>query len=189
MKRTKIAPLALAAAMALSMAVPAFADISTAGGSATVPVTVNATAATFSVTVPTSFPISVGADGAATGTEVTITNNGAGPVKITNLTIAHSGDWATVDYDTNYNRLASDPVGTKHVAVTVGEKNGSDKSKWEKTTGADTISFTASNWNPIAGNNGTMTIAYDTYIPLQSTALNNVEVAQLTFTIGWDAAA
>ena len=191
MKVKKVLPLVLAASMAVS-SIPVFADttLSSSGATGSVPVTVSSEAPTFSVTVPTSLPIGIDEDGGVTtATDAPkIVNNSVGPVRVSNLTIQHSGDWATVDYAANKDNLASDKVGTKHVAVTAGAKSNADDkdTKWERTTGEDAISFTQSNWDAIAGGGGEFEIGYDAYIPLQDKALNNVEVAQLIFTISWD---
>ena len=188
----KFLALALALCMTLALGVPAFAatTVGASGGTGTVPVTVNAEASRFSVTVPTSLPISLDENGAPTTLPAAITNNGTGPVKITNLEIAHVGEWATVDFDTT--NLAADKIGTKHVAVKCGEADGEgaykDAAKVEKTTGADAISFNAANWSVINGG-ASMNVKYDAYIPLQAEALNNVTVANLIFTISWDTAA
>ena len=182
----KFLSLALALCVMLALAVTAFAtEVNTSTGTGSVPVTVSAEAARFSVTVPTSLPMDVDENGEVTTLPAEIRNGSAGPVKITNLEIVHVGEWATVNYDST--DLSKDKIGTKHVAVTTGMTTNTDKSKWEKTTGPDAITFTAANWDVINGGS-TLSISYDAYIPLQATALTNVTVANLIFTVAWNAA-
>ena len=186
--KKKLLSMMLAAAMAVSMAVPSFAatTVDVSGGTGTVPVVVSTESAKFSVTVPTGLPVSIDEDGNPTTEPANIINNGTGPVKITNLEIVGQNSWETVDFDST--NLATDKIGTKHVAVaTYMSKNKTDATKHEKTTGADQITFNAANWETLNGGS-TMSVGYDAYIPLQSEALSNVTVANLIFTIAWDTA-
>jgi len=177
--------------MALTLSIPALADESQAvagsGQTATVPVTIEAEAAHFSVTVPTSLPAAFDDNGDVITVPQEIVNNSTGPVKITNLEIVHEGEWTTVDFD--HADLSRDKVGTKNVAVRTGMTNhaGDKENKWEKTIGQDEITFQQSNWDSISGGSS-LSVSYDAYIPLQAESMNNVTVASLIFTIGWDSA-
>ena len=182
MKKSKFACGLLACGLVAAMTVPAFAlDISAADGSQAVPAVLTADAATFSVTVPTSLPITVNATGVVTTAEnAKIVNNSHGAVKVSNMSIAGAGGWATVDYDSA--NMAAEKVGAKKLAMTVNK---------DKTTGADQISFTADNFPKMDGKNDADTdelkLTYNAKIPAQANALSNETVANVTFVVGWDA--
>jgi hypothetical protein len=167
--------------LTLSLAVPAFASNLTSTGDASVPVTLTSNAATFSVTVPTALPISVDAAGVvSTANDVKIINNSPGAVKVTNMTIS-SGEWTEVDYDTiDVAALQTD----SHVLAM--EING------DKTTADNTISFTESNWPALDGVNATdsdeLPINYNAKLSIQTETNDNVTIATVVFTIGWDKA-
>ena len=97
------------------------------------------------------------------------------------LLIFGKNGWETANYDTV--DMTKVQVGTKLLAFMV---NG------EKTTGADTNTFTASNHDVINGANAAddldeMVITYDAIVAPQAAALTDAEVANVVFTIGWDA--
>ena len=175
----------MAAAMLASMSTAAFAEeITTAGEGGTTPVTLTTEAAVFSVTVPTVLPIHVDKDGNVTCAQdgvAKIVNNSHGSVEVTNIEIFGKNGWETANYDTV--DMTKVQVGTKLLAFMV---NG------EKTTGADTNTFTASNHDVSNGANAAddldeMVITYDAIVAPQAAALTDAEVANVVFTIGWDA--
>ena len=179
----------MAAMMAMSMGAPVFAatdgaiTIATEGGTGSVPVELTAEATTFSVTLPTALPITVDGEGVVTtATDAKIVNNSAGAVIVSNLAIAGVGDWEIVDFDSA--DMSTEKVGAKKVAM---EING------DKTTADDTISFTQSNWPSIAGvNDGDtdeLALDYDAKVPAQASAISGENVADVVFTVGWDAVA
>lgn len=158
-------------------------QIDATDGAGEVPVKLYAEGTTFSVTVPTSLPVSVDAAGAVTvATDAKIINNSFGAVKVTNLSIAATGGWAIVDYDSA--DMTAEKVNTHKVAMII---NG------EKTTGADAISFSADNWTRLEGKNAgdtdELAITYDAKVPAQSVAIDGSTVANVTFTVAWDLAA
>ena len=177
---TSILALTMATAV---MAVPTFATgitVGTDGDGAEVPVSLTAAAATFSVTVPTSLPINIAADGTITvANDAKIINNGCGSVLVTDVKIEGVDDWEIVDFDSA--NMSKEKVGSHKVAMQIMN---------DKTTADDTISFTQANWPAIAGKNDTDTdellITYDAKVPAQATALTNVSVCNVTFTVGWD---
>lgn len=171
----------LALVMSVSMCVPAFAtNIEVSGSGTDVPVELTTEAATFSVTVPTALPINVDAAGVVSvANDAKIINNSYGSVIVSNMTIAGANDWATVDFDTM--DVASIKVGTKEVAMTINN---------DKTTGADTITFTQENFPVIGGATADDTtdelpIVYDAKVPAQSTAISDTTIATVVFTVGW----
>lgn len=170
----------LAFTMLACLTIPVFAtELTTAGGDSSVPVTLTSTSATFSVTVPTALPIVVSADGTVTtATDVKIVNNSPGAVKVTNMTIS-SEDWEEVDYDSI--DVAALQTDSYVLAMSI---NG------DKTTGDDTISFTASNWPKLDGKNDTdsdeLPVSYDAKLSIQTAENNEVQIATVVFTIGWD---
>lgn len=191
MKRNKILALILALTMALSLCCTAFADltvvdgeeITTDGGTGSVPVELEAEAARFSVTVPSVLPIDVDADGVVSvANNAKIVNESAGAVKVTNLTITGINGWETADFDTV--NMATEKVGSKKVAMVVNN---------HKTTGATwTTPFVESEFPVMAGMNDTdsdeLVITYDAKVPAQATSLTDVAVASIVFTVGWDLA-
>lgn len=194
MKDLKIKSLALAAVMALACAVPAFAaepptitgtqDISSAGGTATVPVNLDAEAVVFSVTVPTSLPVAVNAKGEVTvATEgAKIVNNSGAPVKITDVSLTAGGSWTSADYDSF--DAASKPLNTKEFALKAGEL---------KTTGANTTNgdddsatlFGNIGQYDSAGITNVCDLTYDVKVPAQTELLDGDKLADIVFTIGW----
>lgn len=176
----KVLSTILAVTLLVSLAIPVFAtELNMAGGDSSVPVTLTSTAATFSVTVPTALPITVTADGTVTtANDVKIINNSPGAVKVTNMTIS-SGEWTEVDYDTI--DVAALQTDSYVLAMSI---NG------DKTTGDDTITFTPANWPKMDGKNANTTdelpITYDAKLSIQTAENNDVTIATVVFTIGWD---
>lgn len=171
-------------ALAATLATSAFAtDIGESGGSQTVPVPLTAEAATFSVTLPTALPIQVSANGlVTTANEAKIVNQSHGAVKVTDLSITGANGWKTVDYDSA--NMATEKVGAHKVAFKLNN---------QQTVGADALSpFTPINFHRLDGANSGVTdelaIDYDAKVPAQSTVQDNLVVANVVFTIGWDTA-
>lgn len=176
----KVLSMVLGLTLLISLAIPVFAaELNTAGGDSSVPVTLTSTAATFSVTVPTALPITVSADGTVTtANDVKIINNSPGAVKVTNMTIS-SGEWTEVDYDTI--DVAALQTDSYVLAMNI---NG------DKTTADDSITFTPTNWPKMDGKNATtsdeLPITYDAKLSIQTAENNDVTIATVVFTIGWD---
>ena len=176
----KVLSMGLGLTLLISLAIPVFAaELNTAGGDSSVPVTLTSTAATFSVTVPTALPITVSADGTVTtANDVKIINNSPGAVKVTNMTIS-SGEWTEVDYDTI--DVAALQTDSHVLAMNI---NG------DKTTGDNAITFTPANWPKMDGKNAGTTdelpITYDAKLSIQTAENNDVTIATVVFTIGWD---
>lgn len=182
-KQRIIFTLMLCACMIFTATGAMAADVTTDGGTGSVPIPVTAAAATFSVTVPTSLAISVDASGVvSTASNAVIENKSCGAVKVTNVTITGKNGWATVDYDTA--NMRTEKVNAKKLAFMINT---------QKTTGADTMDvFSAANFTVMTGTDGAaggtdeMAITYGAKVPAQASALTDVAVADVTFTIGWD---
>ena len=171
----------LATVLVASLTVPTFATQLNSAGDATIPVELTVTAATFSVTVPTALPITVDATGAVTtATDAKIVNNSHGAVKVTNMTISGVDDWVIVDYDSA--NMSAEKANSHKVAMVI---NG------DKTTADDTISFTESNFPKLDGTNAgdtdELVINYNAKLPAQTAAINGSAIANIVFTVGWDA--
>ncbi len=183
MKKSRIFSGILAFGLVAAMSLPIFAaDIVTDGGKSSVPVELTVQPAMFSVTVPTALPIYVAADGTITvASDVAIVNNSHGAVKVTNMTIEGVGDWEIVDFDSA--NMASEKVGATKVAMVINN---------DKTTGDDAITFTTANFPKLDGKNAStsdeLPIVYDAKVPAQSNSFTSYTVANVVFTVGWDAA-
>jgi hypothetical protein len=182
--KQKFLSLVIAAAMAVSTLVPAYAEttISASGGTGNMQLVATIQAATFSVVVPTSLAITVAADGTVTTADnAAITNNSYGAVKVSNMTITASNGWSTVDYDST--NVGAEKVDSKKFALVINDC---------KTTGADAITFDASKFPSISGKTGdiasSLALTYDAKVVPQTTSQTNMEAAKVIFTVTWDLA-
>lgn len=185
MKSKKILSLALAGAMTLAMAVPAFAaneETTTdpnVGAKSTVTATVAAT--TFSVTVPTTLAINVAADGQVTAASenVQIINNSTGKIKVTSVKAEGTNEWNVVANTTEFNKL---PVGSKKIALTI---NDADVYGDENTVAG---TFQSINGKTVGAETGVpQNFTYKAAIGAQKDAItDSQEVAKITFTVAWD---
>lgn len=169
----------LAVCAIVTSAVPAFA--ATSDPTQVTPVEVTTEAAIFDVVVPTALPVNVDNQGVVTvADDVKIINNSWGAIKIDGLAIVGQNDWVICDYDSA--DMAAERVNTKKIAMSINN---------DKTTGADAVSFNAENFPSLDGENDTesdeLAIIYDAKVPAHSTAIEAAQVAQVTFTIAWDA--
>jgi len=181
-KAKRIIAVIMAVGIVLSFSATAFAaEITTEGGTGTVPVELTTEAPSFSVTVPTSLPVSVDDAGtvvcASSGT-AKIVNSSYAAVRVSGLSVSGSNDFVTQDYDSYV--VAEASVDAKEIAFTVND---------EKTTGSDTISFDQDNWGQIDGANDgdtdELAINYDAKIAPQSSAVSALNVSDVVFTISW----
>lgn len=169
----KLLSVFLALTMILALAVPAFADdITTSGGTSTVPITLSAAPAAFSVTVPTSFPVDVQSDGRIIyATSLMLFNNSNGQVKVTSVQVTGKNEWSLVDYSTDFSKL---PANTKQFGFTLCGKPVSS------TGEADLSGFSVINGN------SSFIIPYEANIAVQSAKLKDVQIADVVFTIAWN---
>ena len=199
----KITTTILALAMILSLSVSAFAaapsaatqttpGITTSGGTDTTEVQLvigtgdgtsdsGSGSGAFSVTVPTVLPFAVANDGTVSvASNAKIINGSNGPVKVTSVTATGANGWAIVANGTNFKTV---PMNTKSFTLTL---NG-DNFPAAATNTAAALSLTGASWPSIAGDNGELALIYSGAFASQTSNLN-VKVADVVFTVAWDAA-
>ena len=184
----KFLSLGLAAALALSMAAPAFAEdheIKLPGGDAEVPVELTVTAATFSVTVPSAFVVNVDGEGVVTeATNAKIINNSQGKVKVNSVTVAGQNGWALDATTENEEAFKGMAVNTKAFAFTINNDRAQadgtvDVSDWAVLAAADGAE----------GGADELAIPYDVFLAPQADEISSQEMASVVFVIGWDTGA
>ena len=200
---SKILSTALALALTAALAVPAFAapsaatqtspGITASGGADTTEVQLTigsgdgstgagAGSGAFSVTVPTVLPFAVANNGAVSvASNAKIVNAGNGPVKVTNVTATGKNGWAIVANGTNFKTV---PMNTKSFTLAL---NG-DSFPAAATDAASALTLTPGSWGQIAGSNGELALSYSGDFAAQTSNLD-VKVADVVFTVAWDAAA
>jgi len=199
----KITTTILALAMILSLSVSAFAaapsaatqatpGITTSGGTDTTEVQLvigtgdgtsdgGSGSGAFSVTVPTVLPFAVANDGTVSvASNAKIINGSSGPVKVTSVTATGANGWAIVANGTNFKTV---PMNTKSFTLTL---NGDNFPAAAANT-ASALSLTGASWPSIAGDNGELALIYSGAFASQTSNLN-VKVADVVFTVAWDAA-
>lgn len=199
----KITTTILALAMILSLSVSAFAaapsaatqttpGITTSGGTDTTEVQLvigtgdgtsdsGSGSGAFSVTVPTVLPFAVANDGTVSvASNAKIINGSNGPVKVTSVTATGANGWAIVANGTNFKTV---PMNTKSFTLTL---NGDNFPAAAANT-ASALSLTGASWPSIAGDNGELALIYSGAFASQTSNLN-VKVADVVFTVAWDAA-
>lgn len=200
----KILSITLALAMVMAMSVSAFAaapsaatqtspGITASGGSDTTEVTLTigsgdgssgagAGSGAFSVTVPTVLPFAVANDGTvATASDAKIVNGSNGPVKVTGVTATGANGWAIAASGTDFKTV---PMNTKQFTMSI---NG-DSFPAAATGSASALSLTPASWGQIAGSNGNLALTYSGAFAAQTSNID-VKVADVVFTVAWDAAA
>ena len=199
----KITTTILALAMILSLSVSAFAaapsaatqttpGITTSGGTDTTEVQLvigtgdgtsdsGSGSGAFSVTVPTVLPFAVANDGTVSvASNAKIINGSNGPVKVTSVTATGANGWAIVANGTNFKTV---PMNTKSFTLTLN----SDNFPAAAANTASALSLTGASWPSIAGDNGELALIYSGAFASQTSNLN-VKVADVVFTVAWDAA-
>lgn len=175
----KIVALCLSAALMAAMLVPAYAAVTTPGGTGETTVNLTAEAATFSVEVPTSIAVQVAADGTATcASNVKITNGSAAAVKVTNIQM-RNGTWNLVPFTTDF---AKEKVDSKKLGfqMTVnGDEVATDK------TGEQPLTHSADAWT-MDSYGASLDIQCAAKASAVSEAISADEsAATIVFTIGW----
>ena len=200
---SKLLSTALALALTAALAVPAFAapsaatqtspGITASGGADTTEVQLTigsgdgstgagAGSGAFSVTVPTVLPFAVANNGAVSvASNAKIVNASNGPVKVTNVTATGKNGWAIVANGTNFKTV---PMNTKSFTLAL---NG-DSFPAAATDAASALTLTPGSWGQIAGSNGELALSYSGDFAAQTSNLD-VKVADVVFTVAWDAAA
>ena len=200
----RMTSMALAAAMALSMAVPAMAaegNVNEEGGSSTIPVSVSAKATHFDVTLPTKFPVTVDPDSgdASTSGKTEITNTSAGSIKVSNISVERVGQWKLSDYSID---MSKEAVDCKKIALSVAPKGGdlgadvvgtalltTDGDETQQTLlNADTA--TADEWvingKNVSDETNKLTIKYDAKVAPVSADIENEHIANIIVTVSWN---
>lgn len=185
--KNKIGAGLLAAVMALSLCVPAFAEegkVNTVGGSGTTKVEMTAEAAAFSVTVPTSLAFKVNADGSVTvPNNVELVNNSTAAVKVTNIEMKN-GTWKLVSFDTNF---AKEKVDSKKLAITM-TANGDTVTTANVAGDTQTFTYDAAKWT-MDQKGATLPLTFAAKASAVSATTSSSETAaSIIFTIGWDSA-
>lgn len=198
----RFASAALTAVMALSLAVPAFADtISKENQETKIPVKISAEATIFNVTLPTDFPITVDpTTGETTGANnADITNNSAGSIKVSKIEVENYDVWNLAAYDTD---MSKEKVDSNKIGVMVSPKGGANATAGGtelKTTNGNTTkqtlldadSATASEWvmngKSAADGSNKLTVNYDAKVSPVSQSITNTQVASIVVTVAWNA--
>ena len=202
-----MASMSLSAALAMSMAVPAFAagnasSLTDGKSENTIPVNISADATTFDVTVPTVFPGTVDPDtGEVTPADnATISNNSYGAIKVSEIKVANVDDWNLAAYDTDMSKVQvdSNKIGIQ-VSPTGGAQGAGVTGAALKTTDASATlqtlltasSPTANQWiiNGKDATDGTneLTLKYATNASAVSQKITNKTVANIIVTVAWNA--
>lgn len=168
----RITSLLLSLSLIASLSATTFAtDITTDGGSQSVPVELTQQATQFSVTVPTVLPIDVDSKGEVTvATDNKIINNSYGMVEVKGVEVQSQNGWVLQDFETDF---GTKQVGVKEYGFQLNGENV-----------AVDGSCSADSFQPIEGN-GELSFTYNANIASQSMALEDVEIAQVVFTMGW----
>lgn len=179
MRCKKIVALCLSAALAAAMLVPAYAAVTTPGGTGETTVQLTADAATFDVTVPTTIAIKVNADGTVTcPSNVEISNNSTAGVKVTKIEM-NNGDWSLVSYNTDF---AHEKVDTHKLGFQM--QAGSDTVA-TSTDGNQTLTHNEADWT-MAAKGDKVTVTCDAKASAVSAAIaDGATAATIVFTIGW----
>jgi len=146
-------------------------DITTDGGSSSVPVELTQEVTTFSVTVPTVLPIEVDNKGEVTvATDNKIINNSYGMVEVKGVEVQSQNGWVLQNFNTDFKTKR---VGIKEYGFQLNGENV-----------AIDGSCSADSFEPISGNDE-ISFSYNANIATQSTALEDIQIANVVFTMGW----
>lgn len=160
----------LSLVMVFSMTTTTFA-IDTPNGTGEVPVELTQAVSAFSVTVPTVLPIDLAADGTITvSTDNKIVNNSFGPVEVKGIQVNPQNGWTLQEFTTDFK---TKQVGLKEFGFQMNTTNVA-------TDGSCTVDT----FQPIDGNSD-LAFTYDANVATQNVALEDYEIAQVVFTMGW----
>lgn len=172
MKKIISSLLSLSLVLSLFSSSALAADISTSGSSGDVPVELTQEATVFSVTVTTVLPVDVDAGGVVTvSTNNKIINNSWGPVEVKSVLVEPQNSWVLKDFNTDFTKSK---VGAKEFGFQINGENVSA----DGSCSTDTFS-------QIDGG-GELNFDYDAIIAAQNIALEDVQIANVVFVIGWN---
>ena len=162
----------LALSMVFSLSTATFAtDISTSGGSNEVPVELTQDASSFSVIVPTVLPVAVSASGEVTvSTNNRIINNSWGPVEVKAVFLESQNGWVLQDFETDFSQKK---VGLKEYGFQLNSENVAT----DGSCSIDTFQ--------VIDGGSELVFTYNANIATQSIALENEQIANVVFTMGW----
>lgn len=144
-------------------------------GDSTASAVISQASSTFNVTVPMSLPINVGSNGSVTSANsVKIINSSSGPVKVTSVSMTPTNGWTIVN-------INKDMSGSK-----VGLSEFGFKINNEEVAADGSIGLLEKNWPVIAGGD-CLNINYDAKLSVQKSAVSNLNIASILFTVDWDA--
>ena len=163
----------LAGLTLLSGIAPAHAAIDTPGGSNDVPTVVTAEQSRFSVTVPASLPITVSNKGVVTVADnCQIVNNAAGPVLVKGVSVQAANSWSLEDYNTDFGKRK---VNEKKFGMMLQDSE-------VQTDGSCGLGgFSTINGGQSAP------LTYNANVAVQTKAIQAQTIANVVFTMGWDA--
>ncbi len=199
----KIASLALATAMALSMVVPTFAaDITSDGGSGSTPVYLSSTddgsldgspaATAMSVTVPTALPMAVSQSGdVTTADNCQITNNSYGAVRVASVTIEAGSGWNLTAFGAK-ETLANEKVDSNQLGFSLAIGGGTAVETDESDTSEQVLISTPVTGCYMSGVGNTsgnkVSVVYDAIVTPLSSAVTEANIANVVFVVEWDVA-
>ena len=134
--------------------------------------------ANFKVTVPTVIPYTVDSNGnVTTADNLAINNLSNGQINVTAVHVNTVNDWSIVDYGTDFTKV---PVDSKQFTMSLNGDNFDAGTSVDLTLG--------SAWTTIDGQDS-LELTYDGDFAVQSTAMEEAQIANVIFTIGWHTAA
>ena len=141
-------------------------------GTGDVPVELTQEASNFSVTVPTVLPVDVDSNGVITvSTDNRIINNSWGPILVEGLSVIPLDEWELVDFTTDFSQesVGTTLFGFQMNGANVPVDGVCDVSVFPSIEGKSELSFT-----------------YDAHVATQKVSLEDVQIANVVFIIGWD---
>lgn len=183
----RILSLTMAIVMMLSLGTSVFAaEGNVVDGEGEVPVVLTVEAALLDVTVPTSLPIDVDEVGEVeTATDAKIINNSHGAVIINDIEMEAVAPWELIEYGIDMKAVK---VNTKHLGFSLAGVEAVESPSLTNDEGA--LVFDKDGFRVINGANeiddtDELVLAYDATLPAQSTEIDNLEIAKVTFIIDW----
>lgn len=169
MKNKKIKILSLISMFSLSMCVPIMALENT------VPVVLNVEPMLLDVTVPASLTINVDNRGVVTTADnAKIVNNSLGAIVVSNVTLTGKDSWSVVDFQSDFSGVA---VGSKKIGFSINDvQSGVDGG----------FTWSSQKINGVKGEvKSELPITYNANVPAQKDSINNLNVLDVSFVIGW----
>ena len=154
-------------------------------GTGVTPIELTTSAATFNVTVPTALPIAVDTLGVASyATSAKITNYSHGAVEVKKIEVEAKNDWSLVKYDLD--SVSSMKVDASEIGLSIFdyETTGLSNNREVFNVENETLIMTGKDVN---SDEDELIIQYSASVAPQSAQITDLNVADVVFTIGWDA--